>query len=62
MKYSDLIEKRILDLLEKFRIAVNKQLQTDDEISELIDAIEGKATESKLLIGDLRHEMEKRGV
>lgn len=62
LKYNDLIEKRILDLLEKFRIAINKQLQTDDEIYELIDAIEERATESKLLLGDLRHELEKRGV
>lgn len=62
LKYNDLIEKRIIDLLEKLRIAINKQLQTDEDIYELIDAIEERATESKLLLGDLRHEMEKRGV
>jgi len=43
LKYNDLIEKRILDLLEKFRIAINKQMETDDEIYELIDSIEGRA-------------------
>jgi hypothetical protein len=62
LKYNDLIEKRIIDLLEKFRIAINKQLETDDDIYELIDAIEGRASESKILIADLRHEMEKRGI
>ena len=56
LKYNDLIEKRIIDLLEKFRIAINKQLETDDDIYELIDAIEGRASESKILIADLKTE------
>lgn len=31
-KYNDLIEKRILDLLEKFKLAICKRLETDEEI------------------------------
>jgi hypothetical protein len=62
LKYNDLIQKRVLDLLEKFKIAINKRLETDEEIHELIDSIESKATDSKLLLEDLKHEMEKKGV
>lgn len=34
-KYNDLIEKRIVDLLEKFKIAICKKLEFDDDIFEL---------------------------
>jgi hypothetical protein len=37
-------------------------METDDEIYELVDSIEGRAVESKVLISDLRHEIEKRGI
>ncbi len=34
-KYNDLVEKRIMDLLEKFKIAICKKLEDNEEIEEL---------------------------
>ena len=62
LKYSDLIQKRVIDLLEKFKLAISKRVETDEEIHELIDSIESKAQNSQLLLEDLKHEMEKKGV
>jgi len=62
LKYNDLIEKRIIDLLEKFKIAIMKRVETDEDLLDLVEAIENRAVDSKLLISDLRIEMEKRGI
>lgn len=57
-----MIEKRILDLLEKFKLAISKRVETDEDVFDLIGAIENRAVDSKMMLDDFRHEMEKRGI
>ena len=51
-----------MDLLEKFKIAICKRLETDEEIIELVEDIEARAIDSKILTTDLQNHMEKRGI
>lgn len=63
MKYYELIEARIVDLLEKFKLAVCKKLDTDEQIEELASAIDERAVDSKVTAADLRELMEdQRGI
>jgi hypothetical protein len=43
-----------MDLLEKFKIAICKKMEDNEEIEELAKAIEDRSHDSKLLISDLR--------
>jgi len=52
-----------MDLLEKFKISICKKLGTDDEVADLAESIEDRSVESKILLSDLRQEMEdKKGI
>lgn len=51
-----------MDLLEKFKIAICKKLENDEEILELVEDIEARAIDSKILTTDLQQQMEKRGI
>ena len=43
-----------MDLLEKFKIAICKKLEFNEDIEDLAQAIEDRSHDSKLLISDLR--------
>jgi predicted AAA+ superfamily ATPase len=58
LKYYELIEKRVVDLLEKIKLAIVKKLETNDEVDELIEAITDRCVDSKILRSDLRMVME----
>jgi len=63
IKYFELIEKRLIDLLEKFKISISKKFETEDAIHQLTSDIEAKATDSKMPIMELREIIEdKHGV
>ena len=49
-KYYELIEQRIIDLLEKFKISIVKKLEIHDIILELCTEIEEKSDDSKMSI------------
>ena len=59
-KYYELIESRISDLLEKFKLAICKKLDTDQEVEDLAQALHNKAPDSMITLVDLRYEMEDR--
>jgi hypothetical protein len=50
IKYYELIEQRIIDMLEKFKISVVKKFEMQDLILEFVAEIESKADESKMSI------------
>lgn len=54
LKYYELLETRIIDLLEKFKLSIAKKIETAEEYEALIKEIEDKSVESKMQIGDLR--------
>ena len=54
LKYYELLETRIIDLLEKFKLSIAKKIETVEEYEALIKEIEDKSVESKMQIGDLR--------
>lgn len=60
LKYQELIEARVIDLLEKFKLAIAKRLETQDEVDNLVSAIELHSDNSKVTVKDLKVEMEDR--
>ena len=50
LKYHELVEARVIDLLEKFKLIIAKQLETQEQVNELVDAIHLKSNESKVTI------------
>jgi hypothetical protein len=48
IKYYELIEQRIVDLLEKFKISIVKKLELQDIILEVVAEIESKCENSKM--------------
>ena len=50
IKYYELIEQRIIDMLEKFKISIVKKFEMQDLILEFVAEIESKADESKISI------------
>jgi hypothetical protein len=60
IKYYELIEQRIVDLLEKFKISVVKKFELDDLVNEFVVEIEKKSEDSKISIADLRDIIEDR--
>ena len=60
IKYYELIEQRIIDLFEKFKIAIVKKFEIQDLIDEFIQDIEDKAEENKIPYAQLRAIFEDR--
>lgn len=60
LKYQEMIEARVIDLLEKFKLAISKRLETLDEVDNLVSAIELHSDNSKVTVKDLRVELEDR--
>ena len=54
LKYYELIETRIVDLLEKFKLAIAKKIENEEDYYGLIQSIEDKSAESKMSINDFR--------
>lgn len=50
LKVHELVEARVVDLLEKFKLSIVKKLESDEDIEALMCAIELKANESKVTI------------
>jgi len=48
------IKNRIIDVLEKILLSIQKKLESDEEIEELCLAITDRCTDSKILRQDLR--------
>lgn len=49
-----MIKNRIIDILEKILLSIQKKLDSDEEISDLCQAIADRCTDSKILRQDLR--------
>ena len=63
LKYHEGVEARVIDLLEKFKLAIAKKLETQEALDELIAALELKSSDSKLTVSDLKNELDdKRGI
>jgi len=60
IKYYELIEQRIVDMLEKFKISIVKKLELQDLVLELAADIESKADDSKMAVIELREILEDR--
>jgi hypothetical protein len=59
-KYYELIEQRIIDMLEKFKISIVKKFEIPDLIQEFVTEIEQRAIESKMPLIQLREIIEDR--
>jgi hypothetical protein len=60
IKYYELIEQRIIDMLEKFKLSVSKKFELQDLINDFVSEIESRAEDSKLSIVELREIIEDR--
>jgi len=60
IKYYELIEQRIVDMLEKFKLSITKKFELQELIDEFVAELEEKATESKMSITQLREIIEDR--
>ena len=60
IKYYELIEQRIIDLLEKFKISVLKRMEGEDSVQELTANIESKSKDSKISLLEFREIIEDR--
>ena len=60
LKYQEMIEARVIDLLEKFKLAIAKRLETLEEVDNLVSSIELHADNSKVTLRDLKIELEDR--
>jgi hypothetical protein len=60
IKYYELIEQRIIDMLEKFKISIVKKLELQDIILEVVAELEQKAEDSKMPSIQLREILEDR--
>ena len=55
-----MIEARVIDLLEKFKLAISKKLETQDEVDNLVSSIDLHSDNSKVTVKDLKLELEDR--
>jgi len=60
-------EKRVIEVLERFELCLRKALNRDGEVDEtewlqLVNSIEMKVSESKILLADLKRVLEDNGV
>jgi hypothetical protein len=60
LKYYELIEQRIVDLLEKFKLSISKKFEIQDLMNELVAEIEARAVDSKMPLVQLREIIEDR--
>ena len=60
IKYYELIEQRIIDMLEKFKLSISKKFENQEDVDEFVAEIESKATESKISATELREIIEDR--
>ena len=60
LKYYELIEARVIDLLEKFKLAIAKKLETQEEVDNLVSSIDLHSDNSQVTIKDLKLELEDR--
>ena len=60
LKYYELIEARVIDLLEKFKLSIAKKLETQEEIENLVSSIDLHSDNSKVTLKDLKLELEDR--
>ena len=60
IKYYELIEQRIIDMLEKFKLSISKKFEHQEDLDEFVAEIESKATESKMSATELREIIEDR--
>jgi hypothetical protein len=54
LKYYEVIEQRVLDVLEKVKICVSKKIDNIEQLLALTTDVESKATDSKVPLLDLR--------
>jgi hypothetical protein len=62
LKYYEIIEQRVVDMLEKFKISASKSIKTEEELMNMIADLESKADDSKVALIDLQQVMDKHGV
>jgi len=60
VKYYELIEQRVVDLLEKFKISIVKKFELNDLVNEFVAEIEARAEDSKIALAQLRDIIEDR--
>jgi hypothetical protein len=60
IKYYELIEQRIIDLLEKFKISIMKRMEGEDSVEQLTANIESKSKDSKISLLEFREIIEDR--
>ena len=60
LKYYELIEARVIDLLEKFKLSIAKKLETQEEVENLVSSIDLHSDNSKVTLKDLKLELEDR--
>ena len=60
VKYYELVEQRIIDMLEKFKISISKKFEIQDLMDEFVAEIESKSEDSKMSILQLREIIEDR--
>ena len=54
MKYYEIIEQRVVDILEKFKITASKAIKTEEELMNMIADLESKSEDSKVALIDLQ--------
>jgi len=60
IKYYELIEQRIMDMLEKFKLSISKKFEHEEQLNEFVTELESNAHESKMSITQLREIIEDR--
>ena len=60
VKYYELIEQRILDMLEKFKLSISKRFELPDLILDFVTEIESRSRDSKISMIEFREILEDR--
>jgi hypothetical protein len=60
IKYYELIEQRILDMLEKFKLSISKKFEVPDLILEFVAEVEQRSRDSKISMIEFREILEDR--
>ena len=60
VKYYELIEQRILDMLEKFKLSISKKFELPELILEFVTEIEARSRDSKIAMIEFREILEDR--
>jgi Ca2+-binding EF-hand superfamily protein len=62
LKYYELLESRIMDLLEKFKLSINKRIEEPADIERLINEIYDRSGESKINVDEFKELLENHGI